>query len=47
VIFKFRPKVIAKYKENFVHELKKLKELDYVKGYYLVISGPLVTDLIK
>ncbi|KAL4959368.1 Dabb family protein [Aspergillus stella-maris] len=47
VMFKFRPEVTAEHKETFVRELKKLKELDYVKGQRLVVGGPSVTDPIE
>ncbi|KAL3445532.1 stress responsive A/B barrel domain protein [Aspergillus insuetus] len=47
VMFKFRPEVTAEHKETFVRELKKLKELDCVKGHRLVVGGPSVTDPIE
>jgi nicotinic acid mononucleotide adenylyltransferase len=46
-MFKFRPEVTAEHKETFVRELKKLKELDCVKGHRLVVGGPSVTDPIE
>ncbi|BCS21730.1 Dabb family protein [Aspergillus puulaauensis] len=47
VMFKFRPEVASEHKETFVQELKKLKELDCVKGHRLVVGGPSVTDPIE
>ena len=46
-MFKFRPEVIQEHKDTFVRELKKLKELDCVKGHRLVVGGPSVTDPIE
>ncbi|PLB44932.1 stress responsive A/B barrel domain protein [Aspergillus steynii IBT 23096] len=47
VMFKFRPEVTAKHKDNFVRELKKLKDLDCIKSHRLVVGGPSVTDPIE
>ncbi|KAB8274767.1 hypothetical protein BDV30DRAFT_237405 [Aspergillus minisclerotigenes] len=47
VMFKFRPEVTQEHKDTFVRELKKLKELDCVKGHRLVVGGPSVTDPIQ
>ncbi|CEL11198.1 Putative Stress responsive A/B barrel domain protein [Aspergillus calidoustus] len=47
VMFKFRPEVTAEHKETFVRELKKLKNLDCVKGHRLLVGGPSVTDPIE
>lgn len=46
-MFKFRPEVSHEHKETFVQELKKLKELDCVKGHRLVVGGPSITDPIE
>lgn len=46
-MFKFRPEVTAEHRATFVMELKKLRELDYVKGNRLIVGGPSVTDLIE
>ncbi len=46
-MFKFRPEVTSEHKETFVQELKKLKELDCVKGHRLVVGGPSITDPIE
>lgn len=46
-MFKFRPEVTQEHKDTFVRELKKLKELDCVKGHRLVVGGPSVTDPIE
>ncbi|KAH8433835.1 Dabb family protein [Aspergillus melleus] len=47
VMFKFRPEVTAEHKQEFVRELKKLKDLDCVKSHRLVVGGPSVTDPIE
>lgn len=47
VMFKFRPEVSQEHKDTFVRELKKLKNLDCVKGHRLVVGGPSVTDPIE
>lgn len=47
VMFKFRPNVTQEHKDTFVRELKKLKELECVKGHRLVVGGPSVTDPIE
>ncbi|GFF81727.1 hypothetical protein IFM47457_05568 [Aspergillus lentulus] len=47
VMFKFRPEVTQEYKDTFVRELKRLKNLDCVKGHRLVVGGPSVTDPIE
>lgn len=46
-MFKFRPEVTQEHKDTFVRELKKLKELNSVKGHRLVVGGPSVTDPIE
>lgn len=46
-MFKFRPEVTQEHKDTFVCELKKLKELNSVKGHRLVVGGPSVTDPIE
>lgn len=46
-MFKFRPEVTQEHKDTFVRELKKLKELDCVKGHRLIVGGPSVTDPIE
>lgn len=35
------------HKDTFVRELKKLKDLDCVKGHRLVVGGPSITDPIE
>ncbi|PYH64926.1 Dabb family protein [Aspergillus vadensis CBS 113365] len=47
VMFKFRSDVTAAHKETFARELKKLKNLDCVKGHRLVVGGPSMTDPIE
>ncbi|OOQ81909.1 stress responsive A/B barrel domain protein [Penicillium brasilianum] len=47
VMFKFRPEITQEHKDTFVRELKKLKNLDCVKGHRLVVGGPSVTDPIE
>lgn len=47
VMFKFRPEVTQEHKDTFVRELKRLKNLDCVKGHRLVVGGPSVTDPIE
>ncbi|RLM00058.1 hypothetical protein CFD26_102172 [Aspergillus turcosus] len=47
VLFKFRPDVTQEHKDTFVRELKKLKDLDCVKGQRLVVGGPSITDPIE
>ncbi|KAM0113227.1 hypothetical protein ACP6JB_000983 [Aspergillus fumigatus] len=46
ILFKFRPEVTQEHKDTFVRELKKLKDLDCVKGHRLVVGGPSITDPI-
>lgn len=45
-MFKFRREVTQEHKDIFVRELKKLKELDCVKGHRLAVGGPSITDPI-
>ncbi|KAL4894016.1 stress responsive A/B barrel domain protein [Aspergillus ambiguus] len=47
VMFKFRPEITQEHKDTFVRELKKLKELDCVKGHRLVVGSPSLTDPIE
>lgn len=47
VLFKFKNGVTAAHKENFVSELKKLKNLSCVQDQKLVVGGPSVTDPIE
>ncbi|PYH32293.1 Dabb family protein [Aspergillus neoniger CBS 115656] len=47
VMFKFRSDVTAAHKETFARELKKLKDMDCVKGHRLVVGGPSMTDAIE
>lgn len=47
VMFKFRPEVSQEHKDTFVRELKKLKNLDCVKGQRLVVGGASLTDPIE
>jgi hypothetical protein len=47
VLFKFRPEVTQEHKDTFVREIKKLKDLDCVKGQRLVVGGPSLTQPIE
>ncbi|KAB8207125.1 stress responsive A/B barrel domain protein [Aspergillus parasiticus] len=46
-MFKFRPDVAPDVKNDFVRELKKLKDLESVKAQRLVVGGPSLTDPIE
>lgn len=46
-MFKFRPEVPQEHKDTFLCELRKLKELDCVKGQRLVVGGPSLTQPIE
>jgi hypothetical protein len=47
VLFKFRPDVTEAHKEEFVAEIKKLKDLPCVKDQRLIVGGPSVTNPIE
>ncbi|OTA52564.1 stress responsive A/B barrel domain protein [Hypoxylon sp. EC38] len=47
VFFRFKPDVTKEHKDTFVRELKKLKNLPYVKDNRLVVGGPSITDPIE
>ena len=44
VLFQFRPDTDSNIRDKFVAELKKLKDLPYVKSQRLVVGGPSITD---
>ena len=46
-MFKFRPEITQEHKDTFIRELKKLQNLDCVKGHRLVVGGPSLTDPIE
>ena len=47
VLFKFRPEVTQEHKQEFVTELKTLKNLPCVKEQRLIVGGPSITDPIE
>ncbi|KAI1424511.1 stress responsive A/B barrel domain protein [Xylaria sp. FL1777] len=47
VLFKFREDVSDSHKEEFVTELRKLKDLPCVMNSRLVVGGPSITDPIQ
>ncbi|KAI0872622.1 stress responsive A/B barrel domain protein [Hypoxylon argillaceum] len=47
VLFKFRADVSDSHKEEFVTELRKLKDLPCVLDSKLVVGGPSITDPIE
>ncbi|KAI1279272.1 stress responsive A/B barrel domain protein [Xylaria sp. FL0933] len=47
VLFKFREDVSDSHKEEFVTELRKLKDLPSVMNSKLTVGGPSVTDPIE
>ncbi|KAI3319604.1 dimeric alpha-beta barrel [Xylariaceae sp. AK1471] len=47
VLFKFRENVSNAHKQEFVTELRKLKDLPYVMNSRLVVGGPSITDPIE
>ncbi|KAF2969956.1 hypothetical protein GQX73_g3632 [Xylaria multiplex] len=47
VLFKFRADVSNSHKEEFVTELRKLKDLPCVMDSRLVVGGPTITDPIE
>ncbi|KAI1415737.1 hypothetical protein F5Y13DRAFT_207396 [Hypoxylon sp. FL1857] len=47
VFFRFKPEVTTEHKDKSVRELKKLKNLPFVKDNRLIVGGPSITDPIE